>query len=345
MEPSNPKRDFLGCLTATAVFAVILFAGQVLAKYLDLFTDPGTIGFAISVLSWVAAAAVAYHARRLVHAKFETSTPDSENFTQELAPEAEPLVDATRIRRLVNLFIDTQVVGLPLGFLALLITILILGLVDSLDNSLAFYTVGYIVILALLFMYYFVLESVFHRTVGKLITGTVVVADNGGNPTRRQILLRTLSRLVPFEFVSFSGPRPRGWHDRWSRTRVVVRPKTRRNATFGVVSSHGAKFAPTRETSQAVAGKLPADSAGSSPIQAEPPGSETSRAQGSELTTQKRITVHRLDPLTGAKAFAVQLTAGTRYRIEFESNFIEPGTVVISAEGNQFLARKSDLER
>jgi uncharacterized RDD family membrane protein YckC len=69
--------------------------------------------------------------------------------------------------------------------------------------------------------YYFLCEATTGRTVGKLVSGTRVVTESGGKPTTLQILQRTLSRMVPFEPFSFFGPST-GWHDRWSKTRVVM---------------------------------------------------------------------------------------------------------------------------
>lgn len=70
--------------------------------------------------------------------------------------------------------------------------------------------------------YYLFFESVFDATPGKMITRTRVVRLDGGKPSFGQIFGRTLSRLVPFEALSFLGSSG-GWHDRWSKTRVVRR--------------------------------------------------------------------------------------------------------------------------
>ena len=70
--------------------------------------------------------------------------------------------------------------------------------------------------------YYTPQEALFGRTLGKLVTGTRVVNAEGGDIGWFQALKRSLFRLVPFEAFSFlSESRPRGWHDRWSGTRVV----------------------------------------------------------------------------------------------------------------------------
>jgi uncharacterized RDD family membrane protein YckC len=59
------------------------------------------------------------------------------------------------------------------------------------------------------------------RTLGKLVMGTRVTSVDGQLPTFGQILGRTLARFVPFEPFSCLGDPPVGWHDRWSRTRVI----------------------------------------------------------------------------------------------------------------------------
>jgi uncharacterized RDD family membrane protein YckC len=72
------------------------------------------------------------------------------------------------------------------------------------------------------FVYYAVLEATFGWTLGKLVTGTRVVAVDGGRATVMQILGRTLARFIPFEPLSFFGRgAPVGWHDSLSDTRVI----------------------------------------------------------------------------------------------------------------------------
>ncbi len=69
-------------------------------------------------------------------------------------------------------------------------------------------------------LYYFSLEFFTNRTLGKLVTGTSVIAQSGEKPSVSQILIRTLSRLIPFEVLSFLFD-DRGWHDKISKTFVV----------------------------------------------------------------------------------------------------------------------------
>ncbi|SDJ42480.1 RDD family protein [Chryseobacterium jejuense] len=70
------------------------------------------------------------------------------------------------------------------------------------------------------FIYYFSMEHFMNgRTVGKYITGTKVISTDGTQPTSQQIIYRNLTRLIPFDGLSFFGVN--GWHDSWSDTRVI----------------------------------------------------------------------------------------------------------------------------
>ncbi len=69
--------------------------------------------------------------------------------------------------------------------------------------------------------YYIPMEAAWGRTIGKLITGTKVVDEDGRAPSWAAVIKRTLSRFIPFEAFSFFGKDARGWHDTISRTYVV----------------------------------------------------------------------------------------------------------------------------
>lgn len=57
------------------------------------------------------------------------------------------------------------------------------------------------------------------KSLGKLVTRTIVIRDDGAAFTWKDAFLRSLSRTVPFEpFSAFSGY---PWHDKWTNTRVV----------------------------------------------------------------------------------------------------------------------------
>ena len=71
-----------------------------------------------------------------------------------------------------------------------------------------------------LFLYYFVLESIFTRTPGKYVTMTRVRSADNSRPSILQFFLRSLLRLTlidPFFIPFFDRP----LHDVLSKTRVV----------------------------------------------------------------------------------------------------------------------------
>ena len=61
-------------------------------------------------------------------------------------------------------------------------------------------------------LYHLVFEYFFQKTPAKFITKTSVVDKDGGKPSFKALLIRSLSRLIPFEAVSFLVA-DRGWHD------------------------------------------------------------------------------------------------------------------------------------
>lgn len=122
--------------------------------------------------------------------------------------------DASQGTRLVNFFIDS--IGRSVFAFAAMMPFALLKS-DGLG------AVGGIALVLSLPGYYFLFEATLGRTPGKFLTGTRVVSTNGGRPSAAQILGRSLARFVPFEPFSFlfGGNPPRGWHDKWSNTRVV----------------------------------------------------------------------------------------------------------------------------
>lgn len=73
----------------------------------------------------------------------------------------------------------------------------------------------------LLLLYYFIFESLTHRTLGKYATNTKVIMITGETPNYKAILLRSFCRLIPFDALSFLGTNGKGWHDSISNTYVV----------------------------------------------------------------------------------------------------------------------------
>jgi uncharacterized RDD family membrane protein YckC len=88
------------------------------------------------------------------------------------------------------------------------------------ENTLDIFLVNYLFGFFNYLIYYTFCERAFKGyTLGKLITGTRAIRDDGQELSFRDAILRSLSRLVPFE--AFSGFADRPWHDSWTNTSVV----------------------------------------------------------------------------------------------------------------------------
>ncbi|MEC5167436.1 putative RDD family membrane protein YckC [Flavobacterium sp. PL11] len=79
--------------------------------------------------------------------------------------------------------------------------------------------------LVVLFFYYLIMEFYFSRTFGKYFTKTMVVKHNGTKPKIKNIVIRTLVRMIPLDPFSFLSANLRGWHDTLSVTYVVDKHK------------------------------------------------------------------------------------------------------------------------
>jgi uncharacterized RDD family membrane protein YckC len=78
--------------------------------------------------------------------------------------------------------------------------------------------------MAITIAYYGLFETLISRTPGKFVTDTRVVMRDSEKPGNTAILIRTLCRQIPLEFISFIpvfGKLPIGWHDTFSKTLVV----------------------------------------------------------------------------------------------------------------------------
>lgn len=139
---------------------------------------------------------------------------DSINTLDERAEDTIEYEDASKTRRFVNLFIDIITVNVIIFFTVILFNLFFGGFGGSDDFS------GLIIQIIIYFLYYFIMESLFRKTVGKMFTKTKVIHDDGGQLSATTVLGRTLCRFVPFEALTFLGGR--GFHDYASKTRVVI---------------------------------------------------------------------------------------------------------------------------
>ncbi len=114
-------------------------------------------------------------------------------------------------RRFLNFLIDLTIWGSVLMVINLFIDL------TQINNSRIF---NFSLLSVTFLIYYFAMELIFQRTVGKFVTKTKVVNEDGEKPTPTQIIFRTLCRLIPFDQFSFLVVR-KGFHDYLSNTMVV----------------------------------------------------------------------------------------------------------------------------
>ncbi len=79
---------------------------------------------------------------------------------------------------------------------------------------------GYIIMFLVYVFYYALFELKWQKTVGKMITKTKVVSYSEQKPSNTDIVVRTFSRLVPFDVISYVFVR-NGIHDILSKTKVI----------------------------------------------------------------------------------------------------------------------------
>ena len=133
--------------------------------------------------------------------------------------------EASNGQRFLNYFIDTLLMQYAIGYATgyLLAKILMAAAPQAAydlfgkGNFLA----NYIIAILNHIIYYTICEKAFRgHTLGKLVTGTRAIREDGEELTFKDAFLRTLSRLVPFEALSIwfgAGL----WHDTWTKTKVI----------------------------------------------------------------------------------------------------------------------------
>lgn len=131
---------------------------------------------------------------------------------------------ASRWQRLLNYIIDVIIVYvliIVLSFIVALIATLLgfMSIIERLSNLSDLE--GYLVFFMIMIPYFTIMESISSKTVGKFITKTMVVLEDGTKPQSGTILRRTFCRIIPFDGFSFLGDPSRGWHDTISDTYVV----------------------------------------------------------------------------------------------------------------------------
>ena len=126
------------------------------------------------------------------------------------------ITSTTREKRLTNNAVDITVVCV----IALVIGVIVDAPVAPPSGEIPIER--NILLFSVMIPYFLLTETIWGKTIGKIITKTRVVMLDGTKPNFWRITLRTICRFLPFDPLSFVFSRsPRGWHDRFSGTIVV----------------------------------------------------------------------------------------------------------------------------
>jgi uncharacterized RDD family membrane protein YckC len=137
-------------------------------------------------------------------------------------------VYATQGQRFLNWLIDNVLIRFGLNYisamgagalLAVLFPDFMTEIINDSNNG-ALILISLVVVYLDYIIYYTLCEKIFKGyTLGKIITGTRAIRQDGTELTFKDAILRSLSRCVPFEV--FSGFSTLTWHDSWTDTMVV----------------------------------------------------------------------------------------------------------------------------
>jgi uncharacterized RDD family membrane protein YckC len=132
-------------------------------------------------------------------------------------------------KRFGDYFIDRVIFYLLWKFLLVKYAVqVILFLRVPVDDAVVLWAVSYLMAASMLVVYLAAFESLTGgKTPGKYAMGTRAINSNGTRITARTALLRCLSRLTPLEAFSALGSNPPyPWHDRWTKTLVIVESRS-----------------------------------------------------------------------------------------------------------------------
>ena len=157
------------------------------------------------------------------HNRYPSATEPPDLFTEG---EFIEYTEATTKQRFINYIVDLMVMRFGISWVT---SYVLFYLLNNIAPDLAYdlFTKGPLLLTAYLIaivnhlFYYTICEKAFRGyTLGKLLTRTRVIREDGGELTLTDALLRSLCRLVPFEALSIwfgNGP----WHDTWTKTKVI----------------------------------------------------------------------------------------------------------------------------
>lgn len=131
---------------------------------------------------------------------------------------------ASSIKRFINFTVDVitfyafmLILGLLIGLIQVISGINLIGYMEEINPLVDRLISGLLLALYLAFLEYFFKG----KTLGKVITKTRAVNEDGTLMNFRESFKRNLCRLIPFDALSFLFSSKGGWHDTVSYTMVV----------------------------------------------------------------------------------------------------------------------------
>jgi uncharacterized RDD family membrane protein YckC len=134
------------------------------------------------------------------------------------------LVLASQGKRFFNMVIDGITYGVVYQIFSATVGYFGVDLIEffGYDNVALVIISSLLISLSLQVLFFTLMEALFKgKSLGKLITGTRAVNEDGSHISAKTAFLRSLSKMVPFDAFSALGSPSHPWHDRWTRTYVI----------------------------------------------------------------------------------------------------------------------------
>jgi uncharacterized RDD family membrane protein YckC len=147
-----------------------------------------------------------------------------ETYNQDILQDLEVnLAQASTGKRLANYLIDLVVFYIFFFIFTFLVAFTNPETLNDLDTeSSGFGLVDRLITMVMYGLYMFLIELLFKgKSLGKLITGTRAVNEDGSALTLKGAFIRGISRSVPFDALSALGTPSYPWHDKWANTYVI----------------------------------------------------------------------------------------------------------------------------
>lgn len=140
-----------------------------------------------------------------------------DDFSQQLTQAGSGKRLANYIIDLISFYVFMYFFSYVIVEISIDLAIMIYGEGDG-----GFNLMGRLIVLLFYGAYMGLIEAMFKgRSLGKLITGTIAVNEDGSRISALTAFLRGLSRAVPFNAFSALGSPCYPWHDKWNKTYVV----------------------------------------------------------------------------------------------------------------------------